>query len=439
MLHMSILNPLILAPTLIGIITLFGKKKKEEPQQPEEPQAATGQVSNDSRGNQNSSPLSSSYPPARPFQESGEEVNRSPPEGPLNKLLQSLLNEMPTGQSTASEGGFEESLSTPDWVPSRATPPSRPMVLVPDDTGKKVLQPVGQQEQTTVPKPAPTPVMDTSPKQAPAIPSTIPTRIPVPEDSRKPEKFGATRKEAELKPSQAPSPPRPIESSGGFGRLFELTQSALLSPGLVLVSGVKGVGKTSLCISLSDAYFKQGSPCLFVEYDRSTASLREKMKTLGCDPSPGESSFRFLMIDGFSAQSESFSMEPYYVEKPLDLENLQDVVARNAGMFTGEKLGIILDSLDPVASKIPVNEVVRKLTVMAGKMRELGATFVVTVTYDQLSKELAGALEDLADCVLDLEKSGSGGRLKVRKLKGATSKPKPEDFEIDSGKGMVFA
>lgn len=434
MLHMEILNPLIFAPALVGMITLFGKKKKEEPQESGDPQEATQQVSSGSAG-ENPPPAPSSNPSFGSVQERGEEASLSPPEDPLNKLLQSLLNEMPSGQSTAS-AGFE-SRSTPDWVPPRATPPSRPMVLAPDDTGKRVLQPVGQQESPTAPKPTPTPATGFGSKQMPPTPTPVATQVPVPEEPKKPERIEASRREADLKPSQ-PSPSRPAESSTGFSHLFELTQSALLIPGLVLVSGREGAGKTSLCILLADAYAKQGSPCMFVDYDQSSASLREKMKALGCDPSPNESAFKFLLVDGFSAQSESFSMEPYYVEKPFDLENLQDAVARNASVFMGGKVGVILDSLDPVASKTPSSEIIQKLTGMVGKMQEIGATLVITVSPDHLSKDLAGALEDLANCVLDLEKSGSGGRLKVRKLKGASSKPKPEDFEIDSGKGMVF-
>src|SRR5712692_9527582 len=150
MLHMEILNPLIFAPALVGIITLFGKKKKEEPQKSGDPQEATEQASSGSTG-ENPSPAPPLYPSFGPVQETGEEASRSPPEDPLNKLLQSLLNDMPPGQSTGSEEFGVR--STPDWVPPRATPPSRPMVLVPDDTGKKVLQPVGQPEPPTTPKP----------------------------------------------------------------------------------------------------------------------------------------------------------------------------------------------------------------------------------------------------------------------------------------------
>ncbi|TMI28144.1 hypothetical protein E6H36_01625 [Candidatus Bathyarchaeota archaeon] len=394
MFHMSILDLLMFAPTLIGIITLFGKKK-EELHVPVEIPAQTGQ-SNDSGAGLDSSTQTSTPLPARSLQQSDDKASRPPPEGSLNNLLQSLLNEVPAGERNSSEGRLPEQLSTPDWVPRRATPPSRPMVLVPDDTGKRVLQPVGTQEQSVPTKPTSIPVTDFGQKQAPPMTPGAVNRTIISEP-KKPERIEASRKEEEL------------------------------------------AWKTSLCISLSDAYIKQGSPCVFVEYDQPCSTLREKMKTLGCDPSPSESSYRLLMVDGFSAQSEVFSMEPYYVEKPLDLENVQDVVSRNASIFTGEKLGIILDSLDPVASKIPANEAIRKLTAMVAKMRELGATFVVTVTPDSLSKELATSLEELADCVLDLEKSGSGGRLRVRKLKGAASKQKPEDFEIGSGKGMVFA
>src|SRR5439155_1401184 len=93
------------------------------------------------------------------------------------------------------------------------------------------------------------------------------------------------------------------------------TQGNLESPGLVVVNGRPGSGKTTLCSGLASSFLKQGNPCMFVTYDKAPGALREQMKKMGADPSEAESQYRFLLVDGFSSQSDSFSFEPYYVDK----------------------------------------------------------------------------------------------------------------------------
>ncbi len=135
---------------------------------------------------------------------------------------------------------------------------------------------------------------------------------------------------------------------------------------------------------------------MFVTYDKAPVALRDQMKKMGADPSEAESQYRFLLVDGFSAQSDSFSFEPYYVEKAFDFDSIQDALIKNSSMFIGE-------------SKAP--------------------------------KDVVKWLEDTASCVIDLDKDDSdlnGRELKVRKLNGSASKIDTETFEIDSSKGLVF-
>jgi KaiC/GvpD/RAD55 family RecA-like ATPase len=240
---------------------------------------------------------------------------------------------------------------------------------------------------------------------------------------------------------EAPKRPSPPKASQSFDHIFELTKGNLESPGLVVVNGGQGSGKTSLCSGLANSFLKQGNPCMFVTYDKAPAALREQMKKMGADPSEAESQYRFLLVDGFSAQSDSFSFEPYYVEKAFDFDSIQDTLIKNSSMFIGEKTKILFDSIDPVVAKVASKDLVKRLGETLDKLRDSNVTLVLTVDLSKAPKDVVKWLEDTASCVIDLDKDDSdpnGRELKVRKLNGATSKIDTETFEIDSSKGLVF-
>jgi len=180
---------------------------------------------------------------------------------------------------------------------------------------------------------------------------------------------------------------------------------------------------------------------MFVTYDKAPAALREQMKKMGADPSEAESQYRFLLVDGFSSQSDSFSFEPYYVEKAFDFDSIQDALVKNSSMFIGEKTKILFDSIDPVVAKVAPKDLVKRLSEMLDKLRDSSVTLVLTVDLSKAPKDVLKWLEDTASCVIDLDKDDSdpnGRELKVRKLNGSASKLDTETFEIDSGKGLVF-
>jgi len=455
------IDPLVLAPVVIGILTLFGRKKKEEKVEETKPHQSAGfpPISPSKTANPmdaKKGALSPSFPSrtSGPIDANRGAVSPFPEieDTPLSKLLQTLLQDIPLSQSSTGKDEARVPPSTPDWVPLRATPPSRPMVIVPGDKGKKLVD----SEEAVPPKIAQKPAEPS--EITPPIPSNQVEPAPLPPPSKfegledevkkleeevkkkleSPEKLEkAVREEKQEKKALEKVPAG--KDGRGFEHAFQLTQGALKSPGLVVVSGPQGSGKTSLSSGLASAYLQQGSPCLLVTYDSSPSEAREGMRKVNCDPSTYESQFRFLLIDGFSAQSEAFSMEPYYVERPFDLISLQETLVRNTQFFMGDRISIILDSLDGFLSRVSAKEFLKGLREIADKLKESGATFVVTVDSEKLSKDFAGPLEDMADCVIDLEKHGSnGGRFRVRKLNGSATKSDPEPFEFDSAKGLVF-
>ena len=442
---------------VIGILTLFGKKKKDGKEE------ETGAGSSSMSTSTPSSPAPYTAPQAPPLPASAPAPSTPPTPTPMNantsyqpprswqgpsqgdedsslsRLLQSLLKDLPSDPNSMGgeqQGAFSMQ-SNPEWVPPRATPTSRPMVIVPG--GKKGPEPdkpaaTPPPPATTAPPPPAPPVRSVKPMEPvgqPAKETSQPKFYPPPSPD-KPEK---PVKEESMK---RPSPPK---ASQGFDHIFELTQGNLESPGLVIVNGSQGSGKTTLCSGLASSFLKKGSPCMFVTYDKAPAALRDQMKKIGADPSEAESQYRFLLVDGFSSQSDSFSFEPYYVEKAFDFDSIQDALVKNSSMFIGEKTKILFDSIDQVVAKIASKDFVKRLSETLDKLRDSNVTLVLTADLSKAPKDVVKWLEDTASCVIDLDRDDSdpnGRELKVRKLNGSASKLDTETFEIDSSKGLVF-
>ena len=424
---------------------MFGRKKKDEKEGQESEEASISvstPTSNTSASStpvqdpvQSSSPTHPNFPPVsttglyqptRGYAASAQADEDSS----LSRLLQSLLKDLPTDTSTfggEQPRGFAMQ-SNPEWVPPRTTPTSRPMTIVPG--GKKG------------------PELD-RPSMAPPLPATSARSMKPPEPVEQPTKETIQPKfYPSSSPDKAEKPAREAQKhtstpkiSQSFDHIFELTQGNLESPGLVVVNGRPGSGKTTLCSGLAGSFLKQGNPCMFVTYDKAPSALREQMKKMGADPTEAESQYRFLLVDGFSSQSDSFSFEPYYVEKAFDFDSIQDALVKNSSMFIGEKTKILFDSIDPVVAKVASKDFVKRLGETLDKLRDSSVTLVVTVDLDKAPKDVVKWLEDTASCVIDLDKDDSdpnGRELKVRKLNGSASKIDTETFEIDSSKGLVF-
>jgi KaiC/GvpD/RAD55 family RecA-like ATPase len=438
------LDPIWSLFTVIGIFTLFGKKKKDEKEDGETGQGSTPTATSTPV---QSPPVPASLPappnPSPMNTTSSYQLQRGSPvafqgdeDSSLSRLLQSLLRDLPSDAS--SMGGEQPGAFTiegvSEWVPPRATPMSRPMVIGPGGKkGPELDRPAAapQPPATTAP-PSPAPpvrsVKPLEPMDQPAKETVQPKFYPPP-SADKPVR------------EDTPKRPSPSKTSQGFDHIFELTQGNLESPGLVVVNGSQGSGKTTLCSGLASSFLKKGSPCMFVTYDKAPAALREQMKKIGADPSEAESQYRFLLVDGFSSQSDSFSFEPYYVEKAFDFDSIQDALVKNSSMFIGEKTKILFDSIDQVVAKVASKDLVKRLSETLDKLKDSNVTLVVTVDLSKAPKDVVKWLEDTASCVIDLDKDDSdpdGRELKVRKLNGSPSKVDTETFEIDSGKGLVF-
>jgi KaiC/GvpD/RAD55 family RecA-like ATPase len=453
------------------MLTIFGKKKKDDDT------AASGQVTTQPVSTPPSislNPVSSSPPSPTPTQapaplpipvtppttqsrpQSPPPMRQAPPqpifraspnaplpaeETSLTKLLQSLLADIPLPpDSDSSFGG--PGPTTPDFVPVRSTPPSRPMVIGPEkDSGD-----LEEEQEQLAKQPAITPSSKpTKPAEIQPPTSKVPTPTPSPTVTQKKDQTSEKPPEKPTKIEKQPElpakPAKVTRSPQSFDHIFQLTQGNLENTGLVIINGEAGSGRTTLCSGLTSNYMKVGNPCLYLTCDQSPSDLRDQMKKLGTDAGQYESSFRFIIVDGFAAQSESFSTEMYCVDQPFNFDNISEALVRNIGMFVGEKVRIIVDSLDNLSTKVPAKDFTKAFTDLVNKLKDSGATVIVTIDMTKLSKDLAGSLNDLADCSVDLSKDDSdpnGRELKVQRLNHSSAKVDAETFEIDSKQGLVF-
>ena len=446
------------------MLTIFGKKKKEEA---DDKTSDTGSASTisltstqtaqasipsppfvSSQTSQKSPPAQSSNSPsmqpssgmAPPQPTFGRQVAPGTPlpeeETSLTRLLRSLLQDIPASQNLGSGSFIPE--STPEFVPLRTTPPSRPMVIGSgkDDTGEWEERDAPSTGKSLVSPPVKLSKPSDNTAQVTKPSQTVPTM-----SQKSAEKIPEKPVKIEKQPEKPTPPKKESRAPQSFDHIFQLTQGNLENSGLVVINGAKGSGRTTLCSGLTGNYMKMGNPCLYVTYDEAPSSLRDQMKKLGTDASQYESQFRFILIDGFASQSESFSLEPYYLEQPFAFDNIQDTIVRNVGIFAGEKIRVIIDSLDKLAGKVSQKEFAKNFSDLTNKLKESGATFIVTVDLSALPKDLTGSLTDMADCVVDLAKDSddpNGRQLQVQRVNQKTSKIDPETFEIDSNKGLVF-
>ena len=448
-----------LAPVTIGIVTIFGRKGKKEEEKPDKAPTQMQPTSpspaipappqNQAKG---SSPTSSN-------EQSSNELESKSPETSLSQLLHSLLEDVPLNEPPSNETDSTEHETMTEWVPPLASPPSRKMVVVESDKGEKILAPTQSNESEPYsfssfsepdrereefkPEPSTKEFRKETVKEIakpPSKPTPPPKANTTEVDPIKASKVEKLEKPEKIEPKQkTPTQGPPTKMELGPDHLFDLTSGGLDSPGLVLITGSQGSGKTSVVLALTGKYLAAGADCLLISYDQSVSSLRETMKSASLDASKYESQFHLLIFDAFSGQTDSLSFEPYSIEKPFDIENMTETLVRNAQMMIGGKTRILVDSITELTSHTPSKDLPSKFRTLSDKMRENGSTLIVTLDPTKLSKDIVASLEDLANCVIELQGDAQkGGQLRVKKLNGTLSKLKPEDFEIQRGKGLLF-
>src|SRR5438132_10030649 len=136
----------------LGVLTMFGRKKKDEKERDTTEEVSASASASTAIAPAMSTPIQApSVPAGSPTPTNFPPVSATgsyqPPGGPptstqvdedssLSRLLQSLLKDLPPDASSFSgeqPRGFAMQ-SSPEWIPPRSTPTSRPMTIAPGGT-----------------------------------------------------------------------------------------------------------------------------------------------------------------------------------------------------------------------------------------------------------------------------------------------------------------
>lgn len=225
-----------------------------------------------------------------------------------------------------------------------------------------------------------------------------------------------------------------------FKHFNELMMGGLPRTCFALIAGNSGSGKSVLLESLAAEHLAAGEACVYIINTEYPAKIRENMLTLGMPISGAMEKGKLLFIDSYSAVGGTVSKENYFVSSHTDLTGLGMRISKCLDEL-GLGTDIYFDSIMPLLAALRTDYLLNFLQSIAAKVKANEGRLCVTVG-TALSKDDLVKLEEASDCVIEtqLQESGRGQRrkLRVKKLRGKPYIDKWVNFQVETGKGIVF-
>ncbi len=211
----------------------------------------------------------------------------------------------------------------------------------------------------------------------------------------------------------------------------------------VMILGDAGSGKSVLCQQLTQSYLNQGKPCVYVTYDCFPDEIRDNMKGFGWDLSMYEKDATFAFVDCYSPAAGKDSQERHSVKQPFALHELGTEISSALGEMKQGSPRIFLDSTVPLFTRLEPANVVEFLQDRSAMVKGENGVFLFTIGRGTIPQDLQRRLEELVDCIIDLQiveqKGETARRLRIRKLRGRSFSEQWVSFRIDMKKGFVVS
>jgi len=224
-----------------------------------------------------------------------------------------------------------------------------------------------------------------------------------------------------------------------FGFFDEITDGGIPDSFSVLITGEPGSGKSVLCQQLTNTFLTGEKSCIYITYDSFPDEVRENMEKFHWNISKYENEGKLVFIDSFSSIARVTSKEKYSVNQPFSLSDL-GITMSTATNEGADAPKVFLDSIVPLLTHVDPSKVVEFLQNRSARIKGVKGTFIFSIGKETIEPNLISRLEEVVDCVIELEvsKGKTVRRMRVKKMRGRKTSGKWIQFEIDSEKGIVF-
>ena len=230
--------------------------------------------------------------------------------------------------------------------------------------------------------------------------------------------------------------------STGIPGLDSLFEGGYIPGRSYLVTGDAGTGKTTTCMQFLASGLKEGAKAVYVTVDERPGEILQSAASLGWDLQGYVQNKSLVILDAspyFSGRAATKS------EKGADLPKIVSDLANYAQRMGANRL--VIDPVTPLMlagdSPFQVQEQARMLIHLL--QSQLSTTNLLTAHLPgQVVHNLSNGIEEfLAAGVLILKMNRLNDRfirtLSIKKMRGTAVEPAEFEFQIVTGKGIVFA
>jgi len=226
-----------------------------------------------------------------------------------------------------------------------------------------------------------------------------------------------------------------------FDYFNTLTGGELAGGTAVTIEGNTGSGKTMLAEQLMFEDLKRGRPCVFLATGDFPSNVRASMRSMGLDVTGYEQNGLLTFVDGYSAEAGQESREKIYVPSLGDLTTLGMKISSSLPDDSFKGGSLYFDSLTPLASKAKPENLVSFVQTIGARVKGLGGKAFFTMG-PSVAPVVQKQLEEMADCVVQMEAFEEGGtrksRLRISKLRARRHQQGWVIYTIEDGKGIIF-
>jgi KaiC/GvpD/RAD55 family RecA-like ATPase len=226
-----------------------------------------------------------------------------------------------------------------------------------------------------------------------------------------------------------------------YRHVGELLGGTFPKSSVTMIVGPSGSGKSLLLQNILADFLRLGRRCVFVSNSELPSKIRERLERMGLDAHKFQSDKTLAFVDAYSGATGAASSEKYSVQSARDLTTL-GVQLTGCLEELGESGNVFFDSLTSAIASGALERGFDFIEYYGARTKNSGGTFlyVASTTTDP---QMLGRLEELSDCVLQIEKyagpRGIRGRLLVKKARDVEHERGWVGFRIHSDGRMEFA